>query len=782
MKKLLYFIPILLLSCAEKEQDTATKTLGKAIYGLASPITLDGDTTAVLLDDYFYPETNIDSLNAPKELDLVWSEKDRKCMLVGRLSNNLDGLRAYAEGTEYFIPIKNASKVKVTVNFTPYVEYDRVELPGDFNGWQGEKTPMIMDTSYSATLELYPGNYAYQISVDGKYMLDPNNPETRSNGMGGYNSILNVKPKNEANLPHLVADSVSNNSVYLSSSVSNNHAVALVNNQIIFEGSVSEHFSVELPSWAATEDRSYLRIWSGNETGVSNEVKLPLEKGNVVEDEALLTRNDRERMILYFMMVDRFYNGDTSIDAPVLDDRVAPRANYLGGDLAGIQQKLNAGYFDELGVNTIWVSPITQNPEGAYQEYPEPRRFYSGYHGYWPISFTKIDHRLGSKKVLHDLVDQAHEKNYNVILDFVSNHVHEEHPFIKVHPDYKTNIDLPDGSKNIRIWDAQRLTTWFDDFLPSFDYSRQEVIDVVSDSAVALIAEYGFDGFRHDATKHIPEPFWRATTTKLKALAKQTDMRYFQVGETFGDRALIQSYIGSGMMDGQFDFNVYFDARAVFQDTNVSFEVLASSIKSSINIHGAQHQMCNITGNHDLPRFISYAGKGIGYDEDEKAAGWERKVTVEDPVGYEKLKMLQTFVATIPGIPVIYYGDEIGMAGANDPDNRRMMRFDGLNEHEIEVKTYLTNVLKLRKNNLALTYGDIQFLDVSKDVMVYSRTYLNQQVITCFNNSDQPKEISIPLNSQMDLTALNKSTFSIENNTLTLTLKPFSAECLTTNL
>lgn len=784
MKKLLFILSLAIASCSTIEKHDEHKAFGNAIYGLASPINLDGDSSIVYLSDYFLATTTVDSVSVPEGIEAIWTSGQNELLLLGMLENNVSTVHFFTNDGEYQIPAKNASKVLHTIAFKPEEEFQKVELVGDFNGWQAPKNPMTWNGEvWTTSLELYPGNYAYQFSVEGNYRLDPANPETRSNGMGGFNSIMNVAPKDESNIPHLTAVSFSEQKVKIQSSVAQNHIVCFLNNHLVYEGNSSPEIEIEIPSWASQWDRAYLRVWSENKTGLSNEIKIPLDHGNVVNDQQMLTRSDRERMILYFMMVDRFYNGDTSIDQPVMDDRVAPRANYLGGDLAGIQQKLEEGYFDDLGVNTIWVSPITQNPEGAYQEFPEPRRFFSGYHGYWPISFTKIDHRLGSKKVLHSLVDQAHEKNFNVILDFVSNHVHQEHPFIQAHPDYKTNIDLPDGTKNIRIWDAQRLTTWFDDFLPSFDYSKQEVIDAVSDSAVALIAEYGFDGFRHDATKHIPESFWRATTTKLKALAEQTDMRYFQVGETFGDRALIQSYIGSGMMDGQFDFNVYFDARAVFQDTNVSFDVLASSLKSTINIHGAQHMMCNITGNHDLPRFISYAGKGIGYDEDEKEVGWQREIKVEDPIGYEKLKMLETFIVTIPGIPVVYYGDEIGMPGANDPDNRRMMRFDGLSENELGVKSHLKSILNLRKNHLALTYGDLKFIEVSDDVMIYSRSYFDDQVIVCFNNSDQPVEVTFTIDQSLSLESLDQaSSFIVENGKVKLTLAPFSSNCLFTKL
>ena len=162
------------------------------------------------------------------------------------------------------------------------------------------------------------------------------------------------------------------------------------------------------------------------------------------------------------------------------------------------------------------VSPITQNPEIGYIEFPAPHRKFSGYHGYWPVLNTVVDYRLGTSEELKSLIDGVHANDMNIILDFVSNHVHEDHPIVKDHPEWKTQLDLPDGTKNIRVWEDQRLTTWFDTFLPSLDHSIPEVTEMLSDTALFWVTDYGFDGFRHDAAKHIPQDFWRTLTRKIK--------------------------------------------------------------------------------------------------------------------------------------------------------------------------------------------------------------------------------------------------------------------------
>ena len=105
--------------------------------------------------------------------------------------------------------------------------------------------------------------------------------------------------------------------------------------------------------------------------------------------------------------------------------------------------------------------------EGPYGLWPEPKTRFSAYHGYWPISFTLVDDRKGTSEELHELVKTAHDNDMNILLDFVANHVHEEHPWYKANKDLATDLYLPDGRLNTELWDEQRLTTWFDVFLPS---------------------------------------------------------------------------------------------------------------------------------------------------------------------------------------------------------------------------------------------------------------------------------------------------------------------------
>jgi len=292
---------------------------------------------------------------------------------------------------------------------------------------------------------------------------------------------------------------------------------------------------------------------------------------------------------------------------------------------------------------------------------------------------------------------------------------------------------LPDGSLNLEKWDSHRLTTWFDTFLPTIDFSNHEVVEQMTDSALYWLKNFNIDGVRHDATKHIQEDFWRTLTLKIK---RQINRPIYQIGETYGNPELIRSYINSGMLDGQFNFNLYDAAVTVLTTDSTSTKPLADALQESLIYYGYHNLMGNITGNQARVRFISYASNDVSFDEDGKQAGWDRKIIVSDTNAYKKLEILHAFNLSIPGIPCIYYGDEYGMPGANDPDNRRLMKFKNLNKHEQNLKNKVKDLIHLRKNSMALLFGTTQIENFDK-ILIIKRKYFNEEVVLVINKSSQ---------------------------------------------
>ena len=492
--------------------------------------------------------------------------------------------------------------------------------------------------------------------------------------------------------------------------------------------------------------RSYLRIYATDADHLYNDLLIPLEDGKPVREVSSVTRHDPQAQVLYSLMVDRFYNGNRENDWKMNSPEVLDIVDYQGGDFAGITAKIREGFFDSLGINTIWVSPITQNPWDAWGKYEfkngnkyDSTKLYtkfSGYHGYWPIYATRLDKRFGTEAEFRELLSTAHAHNINVILDYVANHMHINSPTYQQHPDWHTDSILPDGRRNFELWDEARLTTWFDRHIPTLDLERADICEAMTDSALYWLENFELDGFRHDACKHIPEGYWRLLTQKMKT--RFPGRAIWMIGETYGSPQLIGSYVKSGMLNAQFDFNVYFAIRDALV-LGKSFETVNATILESLAAYGAHHTMGNISGNHDQIRFASMAGEAIGLNTNGKEEGWTSDVGIGNAdLAYQRTLTQEVINLTIPGVPCIYQGDEYAEVGGNDPDNRHMMRFDSLSAEQEEFRRKVRECIALRRHNMALIYGDYIPVVASQDTLIYQRVYMDNVVQVTITRDSEP--------------------------------------------
>ena len=509
----------------------------------------------------------------------------------------------------------------------------------------------------------------------------------------------------------------------------------------ITAGEDGRSWQIRLPE-GDMEGRHFLRVYAATEDNLYNDLLVPLHDGKPVTDTNELNRHDDQSQVLYSVLVDRFFNGNKNNDWKLNSPEVLDIVDYQGGDLAGITQKIRDGFFDELGVTTLWISPITQNPWDAWgcyrfqetdsgrynNKYDQTKAYtkFTGYHGYWPLFVTSTDKRFGTDEELRTLLKTAHAHRMNVVLDYVANHMHIESPTLREHPDWHTDSLLPDGRRNFELWDEARLTTWFDVHIPTLDLEREEVYMPMTDSALYWLENFDFDGFRHDACKHIPECYWRTLTHK--AAMRYPDRHIWMIGETYGSPELINKYVKTGMLNAQFDFNVYFTLRDALIGKG-SMKDVDRVIRESIATYGAHHTMGNISGNHDQARFASVAGGAISTDEDAKEAGWTREVGIGDAkTAHRRAITMEMINMTIPGVPCIYQGDEYAETGGNDPDNRHPMRFENLSETEKKFRSKVQELIKIRRQSMPLMYGEYVTVEADADRLVFDRIYMGDSV------------------------------------------------------
>jgi glycosidase len=351
------------------------------------------------------------------------------------------------------------------------------------------------------------------------------------------------------------------------------------------------------------------------------------------------------------------------------------------------------------------------------------------------------------------MIAAAHANDSFIIADLVLKHVHTDHPMWKEQRELFGSLELPDGTKNLRIWDEHQFTTWFEEWLPAFDFTDPEAVDFLLDNAVDFATRFNLDGYRLDAVKHIEREFWWDYRTAMRNVVdKDRPLPLYSVGETFMDRKGIVSFVGPNMLDGQFDFPLYDTIIDVFAREKTGFDELEKSLAASESIYGKETLMSPLLGNHDKSRFMAYADGDLPHPEetDEEEVGWKFPPKVDSTAAFEKLKLGLTFVLAVDGVPMIYYGDEIGLSGAGDPDNRRMMRWgDEVTAEENAVREHFSKVAAVRHKHPALRYGSRRALVSEGDRYAFVRAHLGDAVLAVWNRGKGENEFELMVGPEM---------------------------------
>jgi glycosidase len=450
---------------------------------------------------------------------------------------------------------------------------------------------------------------------------------------------------------------------------------------------------------------------------------------------------DWRSAVMYFVFVDRFNDGDTSNNVSV--PGVAQPANYQGGDWAGVIAKIEDGYFDSLGVNALWLTVPMDNTPNAGVGFDG--NMYSAYHGYWPSDLDEPEERFGTLDTLKALVDAAHARGIKVLLDYAMNHVHSDNPIVAQNPSWFWPLDYNGQTCVCGVgcdWndDYENKRCWFTDYLPDWNFQNAAARAFSVDNAISWVTKTGVDGFRLDAVKHIELDWLLDLRARVASeIEPNSGEHFYMVGETFesANRDLIKYYVGADRLDGQFDFPL----RAVLVETLLRRTGTLYDLDAFLATNDSYYPgvMSTFIGNHDIARVI-HSALDQPWGAWDNGDPWNAPPPLPDYAApFERMAVAFGLLFTTKGIPLVYYGDEIGMAGAGDPDNRRFMQWEGLSQHQLKLRTHLEKLGAIRKDHPALWRGTRNTLSVSPDTYAYrmADAESGDEVFVALNRGDQ---------------------------------------------
>jgi len=522
-----------------------------------------------------------------------------------------------------------------------------------------------------------------------------------------------------------------------------------------------------------------------------------------------LNRNIQDE-VFYFVMPDRFYNGDTENDQGSKTDEIsaggfdkADKGMYHGGDIQGLQAKLP--YLKDMGISAIWLTPIMRNQALQGDS--------SGYHGYWILDFNEIDPHLGSNNDLKNFIDAAHKENIKVFFDIITNHTADVIKYVECHGEdglqylmeesdgcvYKSLAQIaagdtyqpiiPKGQENLKspawlndkkYYHNQGETTYegensiYGDFsgLDDIDTDSPEVVKGMKEIFKNVISEFKPDGFRIDTVKHVNMEFWAEFAPALVSHAKEIGIpEFFMFGEVYsGDSKELSSFTTEGKMQSVLDFSMQFalqDTLIKQQGTHKLAELFECDHFYNDSDSNA-NQLLNFTGNHDMGRFAGMLkSSDFNYSEEEMT---------------QRTLLAHAMVYFMRGVPIVYYGDEQGFVGdGGDKDSRQDMMpsfVDSYNDDDLLANTKTTADDNFDENHLfyktfaeyadifyqypALRFGQQEtiYAQDKPGIFAISRTVKDgAQMVVVFNTakSDQTVELDIALSDAKKVYPTSKS-------------------------
>lgn len=449
----------------------------------------------------------------------------------------------------------------------------------------------------------------------------------------------------------------------------------------------------------------------GNEYSTSVQVEVTARTRKNAKDF------DWDESVIYFMVTDRFFDGNESNNT-ASGAQTYGKDNaglYHGGDFAGITQKLD--YLEDLGINTIWITPIVENIPGVTvtDTGKEDVPYNAAYHGYWASDFTKLNPTLGTKEEFQTLIDQAHNRGIRIMVDIVVNHAGYDTKFgdmIRSEDDVVSGSDQKDSLSD----------------LPDFKTEDPAVSAQLVKWQTQWVKDFGIDYFRVDTVKHVENDTW----AELKNALTEVDSDFKMIGEyAGGGYASNGNTLGTGEMDSDLDFD-FNDQAANFVKGNISsVENFLASRNSALN---NTYMTGQFLGSHDEDGFKQKLLDG-GMKEDAATAASMVAASLQ---------------ITAKGQPVIYYGEEIGLTGLNNyPYQTNRYDFDwSMVNNDNKTYQHYKKMLSIRNAYTdVFARGDRKTIVASdeKGYDIVSRSYKGTKLYVGLNIKDVAQTVEIPV-------------------------------------
>ena len=426
---------------------------------------------------------------------------------------------------------------------------------------------------------------------------------------------------------------------------------------------------------------------------------------------------DWDEAVVYFMMTDRFFDGNESNNTASGTDTYGDNPGlYHGGDFAGVTAKLD--YLQDLGVNTIWLTPIVKNIAGVTvtDEGSEDVPYNAAYHGYWASDFTKLNPTMGTTEEFKTMISEAHKRGMRIMVDIVVNHA-----------GYGTESTFADMLRDKSVSEGD-IKSW-QSGLPDFATENADVRAKLVEWQTSWMRNYGVDYFRVDTVKHVDSTTWAA----LKNSTTEVNPSFKMIGEYYGaGYASNGSTLGSGQMDADLDFDFNDQATSFVSGNISSVEKFLSARNSALN---NAYMTGQFLSSHDEDGFKASLMNGKKYTEDKATSA---------------ALVAATLQLTAKGIPVIYYGEEVGLSGLNNypyQTNRYDMDFSKATKDNVTYQHY-KNLLSIRNAYTDVFARGSRTVVASSDEECYdvvSRSYGGTTLYVGMNIKDTAKEVKVPV-------------------------------------